>query len=303
LQKGRSRLYLHTTKKLIPNTFMNPDDEAEQAASQILKTTFIMVVFTACHSYQTATTTSVNNIQFSLPDPVFKKSIVPVAIKKKKKTIYLTFDDGPNKGTRNVMHIIAEEQVPVTLFVIGEHVYGSEEQRAAYDSLLQCSYIEIENHSYSHAGNRYAHFYKRPDSVVNDFRRCADSLAFVNKIVRTPGRNIWRSAGINCTDIKKSTAAADSLQKQGFTAIGWDLEWHFDSSLKLIETGDVLLQQADSMFCKGKTKTPGHLVLLAHDQVYADKEDSASLHCFIQKLKAANEYDFEVISKYPGIKN
>ena len=52
---------------------MNPDDEAEQAASQILKTTFMMVFFTACHSYQTATTASVSNIQFSLPDSTFKK--------------------------------------------------------------------------------------------------------------------------------------------------------------------------------------------------------------------------------------
>jgi len=53
----------------------------------------------------------------------------------------------------------------------------------------------------------------------------------------------------------------------------------------------------------GKTKTPNHLVLLAHDQVYADKEDSSSLHSFIQKLKGTNEYFFEVISHYPGIKN
>jgi hypothetical protein len=201
------------------------------------------------------------------------------------------------------MHIVAEEKVPVSLFLVGEHVYGSEEQRATFDSLRQSDYIEIENHSYSHANNKYEDFYTRPDSVVNDFKRCADSLELTNNIIRTPGRNIWRSANINCTDIKKSTASADSLQKEGFTAIGWDLEWHFDGQLKLTETAEVLLQQVDSMFCRGKTKTRNHLVLLAHDQVYADKEDSSSLHYFIQKLKGADEYDFEVISHYPGIKN
>ena len=303
MQKGYRHSYLHITKQLIPKTFMNPDDEAEQAASQILKTTFMMVVFTACHSYQTATIASVSNIQFSLPDSTLKKSSEPVAIKKKKKTIYLTFDDGPNKGTRKVMHIVAEEQVAVSLFLVGEHVYGSEEQRATFDSLQQSDYIEIENHSYTHASNKYEDFYTRPDSVVNDFKRCADSLALTSNIIRTPGRNIWRSVNINCTDIKKSAAAADSLQKAGFTAIGWDIEWHFDSELKLTETEDVLLQQVDSMFCKGKTKTPNHLVLPAHDQVYADKEDSSSLHSFIQKLKGTNEYFFEVISHYPGVKN
>ena len=282
---------------------MNPDDEAEQAASQILKTTFMMVVFTACHSYQTATTASVSNTQFSLPDSTFKKSTEPVATKKKTKTIYLTFDDGPNKGTCKVMHIVAEEQVPASLFLVGEHVYGSEEQRATVDSLRQSNYIKIENHNYTHAGNKYKDFYTRPDSVVNDFKRCADSLELTNNIIRTPGRNIWRSVNISCTDIKKSTAAADSLQKAGFTAIGWDIEWHFDSELKLTETEDALLRQVDSMFCMGKTKTPNHLVLLAHDQVYADKEDSSSLHSFIQKLKGTNEYFFEVISHYPGVKN
>ncbi len=73
MQRGYRHSYLHITKQLIHKTFMNPDDEAEQAASQILKTTFMMVVFTACHSYQTATTASVSNIQFSLPDSTFKK--------------------------------------------------------------------------------------------------------------------------------------------------------------------------------------------------------------------------------------
>jgi len=55
------------------------------------------------------------------------------------------------------------------------------------------------------------------------------------------------------------------------------------------------------MFAQNKTKTAGHLVLLAHDQVYAHHDDSASLHQFIKKLKAKEEYDFEVISKYPGV--
>lgn len=70
---------------------------------------------------------------------------------------------------------------------------------------------------------------------MNDFKRCADSLEPTNNIIRTLGRNIWRSVNISCTDIKKSTAAADSLQKVGFTAIGWNLEWHFDSELKLMK--------------------------------------------------------------------
>ena len=116
--------------------------------------------------------------------------------------------------------------------------------------------------------------------------RCADSLHLTSNIIRTPGRNIWRTANITSTDIDKSKAAADSLYKDGFTEVGWDLEWTFDEQLKLTNSSDEMLALVDSMFAKGKTKTPGNLVLLAHDQFYEDAYDSAELHQFIKKLKA-----------------
>src|SRR6186713_46594 len=59
-----------------------------------------------------------------------KKETVKVAapVKKKKKKIYLTFDDGPNKGTRNVLDIVKGENIPVTFFIVGEHVFASVNQ-------------------------------------------------------------------------------------------------------------------------------------------------------------------------------
>lgn len=282
---------------------MDPDPEAEQAASKMIQATFITVVFTACNSFQTETSTAVSTIQLTLPDSLATTTAAKPILKKKKKTIYLTFDDGPNKGTRKVMHIAEQEQVPITMFIIGEHVYGSSEQASTYDSIAQSAYIELDNHSFTHAGCRYDKFYSAPDSVVNDFKRCADSLGLNKNIVRTPGRNIWRTTTICCTDIKKSEAAADSLSRAGFTIIGWDLEWHYDKQMNLSSTGDELLQQVDSAFAKGRTKTPDHLVLLAHDQVYADAVDSLSLLTFIKKMKSQRDFTFEVISKYPGIKN
>lgn len=282
---------------------MDPDSEAGQVASQFLRTSFITVVFTTCHYYETATTTSVSNIQFSL-SVVTRKPINKPIVRKKAKTIYLTFDDGPNKGTKKMMHIVEEEQVSVTLFIVGEHVYGSTEQTATFDSLVANKYFEIANHSFTHAfNNKFEKFYLVPDSAVKDFRRCADSLQLQTNIVRLPGRNTWRTATITSTDISNSKAAADSIFKNGFTEVGWDLEWHYDASLKLKNNSDELLIQIDSMFTHYKNKTPNHLVLLAHDQVYADAFDSAELHLLIKKLKAKDEYNFEVLSKYPELKN
>jgi peptidoglycan-N-acetylglucosamine deacetylase len=284
---------------------MDPDSEAQQAASQILKTTFITVVFTACNYYKTETTATVANIQFTLPDSaVVSKPETTALPKKKKKTIYLTFDDGPNKGTKKMMHIVEEEQVPVTLFIVGQHVYGSNEQTATFDSLVASKYFEIANHSYTHAfKNKFAKFYTVPDSALKDFIRCADSLHLTANIIRTPGRNIWRTATVTSTDINTSKATADSLYKNGFTEVGWDLEWHYDDTLKLKNTCAEMLLRVDSMFANNKTKTLNHLVLLAHDQVYADAADSAQLHQFIIKLKQKDEYNFETVSKYPHLKN
>jgi len=272
--------------------------------SQMAKTTFVTVVFTACHYYEPDPKFKMLSANAAKTDTAVTKQHSADAPKKKKKTIYLTFDDGPNKGTTNMMHIVQEENIPVTLFIVGQHVYGSKEQNAVFDSLINCNLFEIANHSFTHAfQNKYAKFYQVPDSAVKDFKRCTDSLHLTAQIIRTPGRNIWRTGQINCTDISTSKAAADSLFANGFTITGWDLEWHFDDKMKLTKTSDEMILQVDSMFTNARTKTANQLVLLAHDQVYQKPDDSAELHQFIIKLKAKNEYNFETISKYPDLKN
>ena len=273
----------------------------EQATTQFVKTTFMTVAFTACQTYKPEKPFTTTTTSFLKKDSPVVKADAP---KKKKKTIYLTFDDGPNKGTKNMMHIVQDEQIPVTLFIIGEHVYGSKEQTAIFDSLINCNLFEIANHSFTHAfNNKYVKFYQVPDSAVKDFKRCADSLRLTANIIRTPGRNIWRTELIKSTDIKNSSMAADSLFANGFTEVGWDLEWHYDKDFKLKNSSDEMMLQVDSMFVNAKTKTANHLVLLAHDQVYSTPGDSTELRQFIIKLKAKNEYNFETVSQYPNLKN
>lgn len=276
----------------------------EMVTSQMAKTTIATVVFTSCYYYETDTNVKVSTVSVSRSDTAVVTLNNAGAPKKKKKTIYLTFDDGPNKGTKNMMDIVQDEAIPVTLFIIGEHVYGSTAQNAIFDSLVNCKYFEIANHSFTHAfKNKFAKFYQVPDSVVNDFKRCADSLHLTANIIRTPGRNIWRTELVNQTDINSSKAAADSLFANGYTITGWDLEWHYDNKLKLKNTSEEMILQIDSMFTNAKTKTSDHLVLLAHDQVYEDPADSIELRQFIIKLKAKNEYNFELVSRYPNLKN
>lgn len=219
---------------------------------------------------------------------------------KQKKKIYLTFDDGPNRGTKNVLDIVQQENVPVTFFIVGEHVFASAGQAAVWDSLKMAKNIELCNHSYTHAHNRYDKFYEEPANVVKDMERTKDSLLPDNNIVRAPGRNSWRIDSLHYTDIRKSKAAMDSLQKAGFVVMGWDLEWHFDPKTYAVKnTADELLTQIDSVFTHKRTKKPDNLVLLAHDQAYRSSSDSLQLRDFIQKLKKKDEYELSLVSNYP----
>jgi peptidoglycan/xylan/chitin deacetylase (PgdA/CDA1 family) len=218
------------------------------------------------------------------------------AIKKAvpKKKIYLTFDDGPNKGTQNVLQAIKEENVAVSFFIVGKHVFDSPQQTATWQALKADSSIELCNHSYTHALNRYTKFYENPAGVVDDFKKSQEKLQFDNNVARMPGRNAWRIDSIHVTDIKQSRAAIDSVHQAGFDIMGWDIEWSFDHKTFAPDTATGILLR--------RIKNPGHLVLLAHDQAFQKDEYIAALHLFIQELKSNEDYEFVVASKYPGVR-
>ena len=152
--------------------------ETRLLVSILLKTSFLLLFLSACQS------TGNENLTLATAPLLVKKTETPVPVKqkvkRKKKKIYLTFDDGPNRGTQKVLHIMQEEAVPVSFFIVGEHVFASVGQQQTWDSLRMATQIELCNHSFSHAHNRYRKFYNEPDSVVSDFKRSADSLSLIH---------------------------------------------------------------------------------------------------------------------------
>ena len=281
---------------------MDSDQSGYFNSSMLFKASIITLSFTAIYFYKTERQFNFMKMPVAKNDSVVTTPVKQPIAKKKRKTIYLTFDDGPDKGTKTVMDILKDESIPATLFIIGEHVYGSKLQQQIYDSLKGCNYFEIANHSYTHAlENRFNKFYSEPNITVEDFQRCSDSLHFSTNIIRTPGRNIWRTQNISCTDIKTSSAAGDSLYSKGFTAVGWDVEWHYNANQTLVQSDTEMVHEIDSAFAHSNTKTAGHLVMLAHDRTFKTCNDSLSLRRFVTALKHKNEYDFEVVSKYPGL--
>src|SRR5262245_3055393 len=85
----------------------------------------LMLLFICISVTKTAREGKIDYQPNKVPNDLANKTVRASNPKKKKKKIYLTFDDGPNKGTRKVLHIVQQEQVPVTFFIVGEHVFAS----------------------------------------------------------------------------------------------------------------------------------------------------------------------------------
>lgn len=222
---------------------------------------------------------------------------------KPKKKIYLTFDDGPNKGTMKVLQTVKEENIPVSFFIVGQHVFDSPTQTAAWQDMKKDTSIELCNHSYTHASGRYSKFYEDSTLVIKDFEKSANSLSFTNNVTRMPGRNAWRIDSINHTDIKASEKTIDAVHRAGFAVMGWDIEWTFDhKTFAPDENTELLLRKMQNMLDASTTKTPGHLVLLAHDQAFQNEEDIEKLQDFFRQLKNNPQYELVLASNYPGVK-
>ena len=116
-----------------------------------------------------------------------------------------------------------------------------------------------------------------------------------------PGRNAWRIDSIDHTDITESKAAIDSLHAAGYAIMGWDIEWTFNHKTLAPDADTaLLLRRIYNMLEADKTKTPGHLVLLAHDQAYQQAAYVENLRYVVQQLKNNPEYELVLASKYPG---
>lgn len=277
----------------------------EKSLMKTFLTMFAAVVVTSILLIQCnkAKKETVNEKISAIKEPV--KSKIPEIENESKdddrRVIYLTFDDGPNRGTENLLKILHKRKVAATTFLVGQHAIGSQKQRKDLEILRKDSLIELANHSYTHAHNRYDSFYKNPELVLQDFDAARDSLKLTSKIARTPGRNIWRLNNITSTDIKSSAVAANSLQKAGYKIIGWDLEWKPTPKMELKSNHQAMLKKVDSIFFNDLEKTSRHLVFLTHDQYLTDADSINELDLFIEELQKSNRFVFKKISAYPKI--
>jgi len=226
----------------------------------------------------------------------------------RKKIAYLTFDDGPLRGTSNVLNILQSEGVDATMFFVGNHV---KKNKKLFNRALSMSNILVSNHTYSHANGKYAKFYSNATKVINDIDK-AQRLIGGAKYLRLAGRNVWRLPEVNRNDrsIKKKRRAIeiskyDALQSRGYFIYGWDTEWGFDHA-----TGNPLygaqdmVNKMELIHNKNRGEKSGKIIVLAHDYMFRTKSGASKLKELIRELKY-NGWSFETLDEYssstPGV--
>jgi peptidoglycan/xylan/chitin deacetylase (PgdA/CDA1 family) len=214
--------------------------------------------------------------------------------------IYISFDDGPLWGSEDIDDAIKSERIKINVFVVGSNVHIPY-LRKYFQLYANNPYIEIGNHSYSHAHNDYRFFYENPESVYQDFLKNERELQLKLKLARLPGRNMWRIGKRAINDVNSGSLAADLLSKNGYTVFGWDLEWRHDSRTGVpIQTVSDIFHQIEDKLEGRKTVTENHVVILCHDEMFNKKWEETELKKLIECLKKSGLYEFNHLSEYPG---
>lgn len=215
------------------------------------------------------------------------------------RTVYLTFDDGPLEGSEDVDYVVRQEEIKINVFLVGSQALSNSRMKG-YSQLYKTNpWIEVGNHSYSHAHNGYQTYYADADAVLQDFLKNEKAMHLSTKLARLPGRNMWRLKDRKRNDVKSGSTSADKLFSSGFQVYGWDLEWSHDpKSGAPIQTVDDMLHLIERHFSEKRTVTENHVVILCHDEMFRNSWEESELKRLIEKLRTKG-YRFGHLSEYP----
>ena len=249
---------------------------------------------------------------FGSLDRVFELNYKNIAKKQRRfsrdlrrdKVLYLTFDDGPLRGTENVLKILQEEGVDATMFCVGRHVLKRKE---IFQREMQMQNLQLVNHTYSHANGHYRRFYSNLYSVMSDIEH-AQLIIGGTKFLRLAGRNVWRLPEVRRNDYglpraqwRAEVKDYNTLARNGFYIVGWDVEWGFNHKTGMPTcSAKTLANRIERARRRGKLAKRGRAVLLTHDFMFRTKDSSRELRKFIRIMKNRG-WKFKKIKHYVSI--
>ncbi|GBF32246.1 peptidoglycan N-acetylglucosamine deacetylase [Desulfocucumis palustris] len=126
------------------------------------------------------------------------------------KTVYLTFDDGPNSHfTEKVLGILDKEQVKASFMVIGTNVLKNSE----LIKQMVAQGHTVANHTYSHD---YQYIYGSPENFMADLEKNREIL----KSLTGKDTLIFRAPG---GPARLTKPYWDKLQEKGYKSISWNI--------------------------------------------------------------------------------
>lgn len=202
---------------------------------------------------------------------------------KGKRTVYLTFDDGPSPCTPQVLKILKKNDIKATFFVIHSPDEDYYRQIVAGGNTLAL-------HSYTH---KYDKIYISDEAFFQDLNKLSDYVKGItgveSKITRFPG------GGGNTVSCKYSkgimTRLVQTLTDKGYHYFDWNASSGDASSVRYTPE-QILKNVKQSSYSNGSPKP--FIVLLMHD-CYDRQPTVDALQSIIDYYKSL-DYDFEPIT-------
>lgn len=199
----------------------------------------------------------------------------------KKKTAYLTFDDGPSKNTEKVIKILDKNNIKATFFIIGSTLDKDGKQRL---KKMAKDGHAIGVHTYSH---KYREIYSSVENFLEDFymdyKIIYKSTGVKPCIFRFPGGSVNNFNKNTRREIKKE------MERRGFTYYDWNVSGEDSVGSPSIYS---IVKNIKKSFAKHDNP-----VILLHDGPTNDKTVSA-LPEIISAIKQEG-YRFDVLTNRP----
>lgn len=162
-----------------------------------------------------------------------------LSLNQRGKQVALTFDDGPEATTEQVLDILKKEKVPATFFVIGKNIAGREHilQR------MQAEGHSIGNHSFNHGFN---FDWQSASRMLEEIVQTNEAITTVTGV---PVKLFRPPYGVTNPNLAKA------IRNSGLKSIGWSLR-----------SMDTVAKDSDKLYNKILRDVKAGDIILLHDR-------------------------------------
>lgn len=261
----------------------------------------ILMSLWSCNTPPSLKTNKEKNIATTLKVDTMKAK-KPISYDSTKTYIYLTFDDGPQGGTKECIEVCKKAGIKATFFMVGNHATSPALKQMVKDIKAAYPIFLLANHSTTHANGRYHYFYNHPQMAAEDFYKAQQTLEVPYKIIRLPGNTSWVTQGkIKSNNLTRPVCKI--LDSAGYNVIGWDVEWNFShKNASPKQSAQKMAEIVNKAAYSKDTREKNHIMILTHDRMFKKPNFTDSLATFINLLQQNKNYIFETVDNYPNLK-